>query len=288
MIGYEHFEHQGFAWRRHHAAVVPLAMPHLSPSDWNRSLGKLLIKRGALFARWEESFDQENPTEWWHVIKGTEENFEALSKNTKSKVRRGARVFEAKLACRKEICGEGYSVYRAAFGRYDTFERVYSEKKFQQAVADLPAGTEFWTVREKESGQMVAFSENLVRDNACFYVTIWFCPEALKRYSGYLLIHKMNEHYLNDRRLKYVSDGARNISHQTNIHEFLEQKFGFRRAYARLRVVYAPGVGLAVWLLYPLRKWFSRRSAPMLQKVGVLLEQERIRRACATETDGVR
>ena len=289
MIGYEHFEHQGFSWRRHHGALVPRCMPHVPPPDGGEGIRRLLIQRRAFFARWEEGFDLTESGEWWHVIKSGEEDFETLSKKVKNQVRRGGKEgFEAALVGRDKIQSEGYAVYRAAFDRYETFEELYSEEQFHQAIARLPAETEFWAVWRLDSGEMVAFSENLVRDNACFYSTMWFQPQALKRYAGYLLIHEMNKYYLNERSLQYVSDGARNISHQTNIHEFLEQKFGFRRAYARLRVVYAPGVGLAVWLLYPLRKWFSRRSAPMLQKVGVLLEQERIRRACATETDGVR
>jgi len=134
---------------------------------------------------------------------------------------------------------------------------------------------------------MAAFSENLVRDGACFYDTIWFEPESLKRYAGYALFYEMNKHYLNERDLRYVSDGARNISHQTNIHDFLEKKFGFRRAYARLRVVYFPGVGIAVRALYPFRRWFSRRSGGLLQKISVLLEQERIRRSCAQLEDAL-
>ena len=90
----------------------------------------------------------------------------------------------------------------------------------------------------------------------------------------------MNKHYLNDRRFRYVSDGARSISHQTNVHQFLQEKFGFRRAYALLRVAYAPGIGLAVVLLYPFRHWIDKSTFGFLQKMAVVLEQERIRRAC--------
>lgn len=287
MIGYQFFEIGGFAWRKHHGALVPMSMPHVSISNRGKGIRWLLVQHRAFLARWEEDFDQAGSGDWWHVIKSDQEDLSALSKKTRNQVRRGAKEgFQAGLACRKEIRSEGYSVYRASFERYKTFEDMYSKEAFEQAIALLPGQTEFWSVREEGSGRMVAFSENLVRDNACFYVTMWFRPEALKRYAGYLLIHEMNKHYLNERRLRYVSDGARSISHQTNIHEFLERKFDFRRGYARLRVVYAPGVGLAVWLLFPFRKWFNGPSAPLLQKISVLLEQERIRRACKTAEDG--
>lgn len=280
MIGYSCFSEEGVEWRRHHGALLLLGMPHLPPSLTALEIRRTLIKHRGLFARWDEDFDRSGVAEWWHVIKDTPEDFAGLSKNTRSKVRRGARLFDATPVSRDAILSEGYEVYRSAFERYETFEAIFTRERFRQAITDLPGGTEFWAVRDKETGKMVAFSENLVRDGACFYDTIWFQPEALKAYAGYLLIHEMNKHYLNERGLRYVSDGARSISHRTNVHAFLEQKFGFRRAYARLCVIYFPGLGTLVKLLYPFRKWFERRSMPLLQKVAVVLEQERIRRAC--------
>ena len=280
MIGYKYFRYKKIDWRLHHGALVPLAMPHVKKSLQIADARRLLVKHRALFVRWEDLFDQLSTAEWWHVIKDELEDFDSLSKNTRSKVRRGAKGFVVGATGRNSILVEGYEVYRSAFDRYQTFEDRLSEQAFQQAVADLPGETEFWAVWEQESGHMVAFSENLVRDNACFFNTIWFEPNALRVYAGYLLIHEMNKHYLNERGLRYVSDGARNINHQTAVHEFLEQKFKFRRAYARLRVVYFPGVGILVKLLYPFRTLFSVRSASLLQKIAVVLEQERIRRAC--------
>lgn len=280
MIGYRYFRTARGDWRHHHGALVPLGMPHVEKDLPVADARRMLIKHRALFIRWEDRFDHLNTGEWWHVIKDELEDFDTLSRNTRSKVRRGIKRYEALPASREEILAQGYAVYRSAFDRYETFEEMFSEQAFRQAIAELPEETEFWAVRELESGQMVSFSENLVRDEACFYNTMWFQPDALRGYAGYLLIHEMNKHYLNNRGLRYVSDGARNISHQTNVHEFLEQKFKFRRAYARLRVVYLPGMGLLIRLLYPFRDIFKGRSSSLLQKIAVALEQERIHRAC--------
>lgn len=283
MIGYRYFRDAGVWWRYHHGALIPLQMPHAAPLETAREIRGLLIRRRALFARWEEQFDRSRPTEWWHVIKDEPEELSGLSANTRSKIRRGAKRFEVRPATTDEISVEGHAVYRSAFERYDTFERPLSGRRFRRSIENLPPETEFRAVRERDTGRMVAFSENLVRDDACFYVTIWFEPAALGGYAGYLLIHEMNRHYLNERRLRYVSDGARSLSHQTRIQTFLQQTFGFRRAYARLRVVYFPGVGLAVKWLYPFRDRFERRSGALSRKIAILLEQERIHRACAGE-----
>lgn len=280
MIGFRFFEVDNFFWRRHRGALLPLSMPHISCPKGLWPIVLLFIKHPALFVRWEESFDDLELSEWWHMIKTEPEDLMALSKNTRNQIRRGAREFECRMVNKSVIQAEGYGVYCASFERYQTFEKMYSEAKFEKALERLPAKSEFWAVRERDTGIMVAFSENYVGGQACFYSTIWAYPEALKRYAGYVLIHEMNKHYLNERRFNYVSDGARSISHQTNIHQFLEDKFGFRRAYAHLRVVYAPGVGFAVRLLYLFRALFIGRSSSLMQQVGVLLEQERIRRAC--------
>ena len=281
MIGYQYFRYGEIDWRRHHGALVPLGMPHVNKSLKTWGARRLVVTHRALFVRWEDQFDQQSSGgEWWHVIKDQLEDFDVLSRNTRSKIRRGIKRFEAGLTRREKILSEGYKVYKSAFERYQTFERIYSEDSFQQSIIDLPVETEFWSVRDRVSGQLVAFSENIVRDGACFYDTMWFQPDALRAYAGYLLIHEMNKHYLNERKLHYISDGARNISHKTNVHGFLEQKFKFRRAYARLRMVYFPGVGILVKILYPVRRLFTDRSISLLQKIAVVLEQERIRRTC--------
>lgn len=255
-------------------------MPHVEYASGWGGLFSLLVGEGAFFCRWDEDFDGPSEGEWWHVIKDQPEDIAKLPKKTRWQIRQGWKNVEVVPLGRDAIAAEGYDVYRSAFDRYITFEEILSVDAFNKAIAKLPDETEFWGVRERGTGRLVAFSENLVRDGACFYDTIWFEPSALKAYAGYMLIHEMNKHYLNERGLRYVSDGARSISHQTKVHEFLEQKFGFRRAYARLRVVYFPGFGLVVRLLYPFRRWFNGRSSGIAQKVAVVLEQERIRRAC--------
>lgn len=280
MIGYQYFCYQTFPWRRLQQVLVPLAMPHVELKLTILQARRLLKEQRSLLLRWDEAFDQSVSSEWWHIIKDDAEDIYSLNKKTRNMVRRGAKQFDVRVCDRKYIALSGHNVYKSAFARYETFEKCFSESEFENAINKLPEDTEFWGVFDKESGQLVAFSENIVRDDACFYNTMWFEPEPMRRFSGYILFHEMNKHYLNERSCKYVSDGARSISHQTNIHEFLESKFGFRKAYSRLRVVYAPGIYPIIFCLYPFRRFFSRLSGQLFKKLTVLLEQERIRRAC--------
>lgn len=284
MIGYQSFSVDGFLWRKVHGTLVPLSMPHVESALTTTDARRLLQRHGALLIRWESEFDCGYETAWWHVVKSSPEDFAALSRNTRDKVKRGLKRFSVNPADRSEILEEGYDVYSRAFARYETFEPILSREMFNEAISTLPAETEFWIVRDRRTQEMVAFSENFRHDRACFYLSIWFCPVAIKAYAGYLLIHEMNKHYLNDEKLLYVSDGARNISHRTGIHDFLISKFGFRRAYAKLHIVYSPWLALAVRVLYPVRAMFAKAESGSLRKIAILLAQESIRRDCLERT----
>lgn len=278
MIGYRYFRDNDFLWRKHMGALLPLSMPHRHPGLGQPQALALLTRHLAYLVRWESDFDCGTPSEWWHVIKSEPEALEHLSANTRSKVRRGDRQFVIEAASRDEILTEGHDVYCKAYQRYDTFETMMSKQDFDKAILKLPEETEFWSARNKETGEMQAFSENLVRDGACFYLTIWLTPDALKRYATYALIHHMNHHYLNQRGLAYVSDGARNISHQTGIHDFLIERFRFRKAYARLHVAYFPLLLPIIYLLFPFRGRIGQAQGKAWKKIDVLLKQEAIRR----------
>ena len=89
----------------------------------------------------------------------------------------------------------------------------------------------------------------------------------------------MNQYYLNDRKFRYVNDGARSISHDTNIQSFLIQKFRFRKAYCRLHIVYSKRVKLLISLIYPFRLLIRCFRIGVFLKLNILIKQEEIRRS---------
>jgi hypothetical protein len=279
VIGYDVVELEGRPWRRLHGALVPQDMPHVAHATDARRLRRALGARRIPLARWESDFDGPADGPWWHLIKDRDDPVERLPKKARYGVRRGLREFAVRRCGNEEVRARGHAVYRAAYARYETFEPCYDPARFSAAVAALPPETEFWCVEDRDDGRWSAFAEVLVRDGAACYVSAWFDPAGFRRSSSYALFHVMNRHYLGERGLRYVSDGARSISHDTGIHDFLTRNFGFRRAYARLHVVYAPGLGALVAIAFPLRGLLGRVS----RRAGVLLEQERLRRACARE-----
>jgi len=283
LIGYKVFRSKDCIWRLIHGALVPLTAAHavIGPSRFQAL--KLLFEAKALFVRWEECFDSISGGEWWHVIKDSQENLDAYSRKTRNQIKNGLRKFDVALVSREVIIQEGYDVYRAAYERYETFEPFLSARAFIGAIKGLPRETEFWGVRDKVDSKLVAFSENIINNKTCFYNTIWCTPDALRNYANYALFHAMNFYYLNILHYKYVSDGSRSISHDTHIHDFLQKKFLFRRAYAVLRIRYFPIFSLFILILYKFRNNFVSSDVVLLKKLSILCEQERIRRSSVVQ-----
>lgn len=282
MIGYATFDAFGARWRLMHGSILPYSLPHRGIVLSVGQARRLVAGHGAFLIRWETAFDTHSDGAWWHLIKDTPPDLASLSPKTRNQVKRGLRLSRIERCDRELIIEKGYAVYEAAYERYETFEPMFSPGAFRAAVLRMPEDIEFWGAFDG-AGALVGFGENIVDDGACFYSTMWFTPEALKNYASYAMIHRMNCHYLQERGFRFVSDGARSISHDTGIHQFLERKFGFRRAYCRLNVVYAPLVGPAVAAAYPFRRFLGRLLRS--RRFDVLMRQEELRRASEASND---
>ena len=281
MIGYLSTTVERVRWRENQGGLLPLSPPSsLIGFSEDNSLN-LLNSKQVFFVRWETAFDQAGESPWWHVIKDVPDALDKLPKKTRYMVRKASKTYEARPVQLKEIVDQGFRVYTKAYERYQTHERMFSEDEFFKALKALPAQTEWWGVFDRKTGQLVAFSENYVENETCFYVTMWLEPEAMAMFAGYLLFHEMELHYLQERGFKYISDGARSLSHDTNIHDFLIRKFNFRKAYARLNIVYAPWLGAAVVVAFPFRNLIKKVPFSPFKKASILLKQEKIRRGCA-------
>lgn len=283
MIGYRAQSSKGVMWRDNQGGLFPLSPPRKLFINSEEDAHYIREKNGALFLRWESQFDQADKSSWWHIIKDSPNTLGELSKKTRYMIRKASKIFEVRPVEVDVIIRKGHQVYANAYERYNTHERMFNEEEFCKAVEKLPDQTEWWGVFDRETSRLVAFSENYVESETCFYVTMWLEPEAMGRFAGYLLFHEMELHYLRDLDFKYISDGSRSLSHDSNIHDFLIQKFNFRKAYSRLHVVYAPWLGVAIAVAYPFRHLINKVPFSPFEKASVLLKQEEIRRQCAEE-----
>ena len=266
------------SWRKYNGAIIPKSPPHevvdLSDIDTHLKLHK------AFFARWVSNFDQDKTTEFWYVICDRIMDLQDYSSNTRSKIRRGLKQCQVKKVEKTEIINKGFYSYVSAFKKYNTHLSPKSESEFKFEIENLKGDWDFWAIYK--DSMMIGYSQNKIINNYCDYSTIKFHPKFLKFYPSYALFYTMDQYYLNEKEFKYVNDGARSISHETNIQEFLIEKFCFRKAYCNLHIRYSMKIKLLIQMLYPLRHIFSKFSFGPLIKLNILLNQELIRRSCET------
>jgi hypothetical protein len=279
LIGYKYLTYNKFTWRLHQGATIPLSPPWMLSNFTVIDAKRLLVRNSSHLIRWESNFDCKGITAWWHIIKDKREDINDFSKKTRYNIRRGSKKYLIQLCSRDYIIKYCYPIYKKTFSHYKTVETGLNESQFISEIEDLSPNTEFWQILEKDSNKLVGFAENYIEDQTCFYVSTWIIPEALRLFAGYSLFHEMNKYYLNENQFKYVSDGARSISHQSGIHEYLVNRYHFRKAYAQLNIHYSPGLKYLIILFYPFRRMIPKLRLSIFQKAQILLTQEQIRRS---------
>lgn len=229
---------------------------------------ELLLKKKGLMVRNVYDFDCGFETSFWYVIKDHFGGMEELSTNTRSKVRRCFKTMQVKKISPEQLISEGYTVYSKAAESYRIKLTPPTFEEFKKRVRNSEEN-EFYGVFDIVTNKLVAFSMNFLTVYSCEYRTLKALPEYMKKYAYYGLIYEMNRYYLEERGLKYVSDGARSITNHSNIQPYLIDKFKFRKAYCRLQVKYKLIFGFIVKMLYPFRK-----IIPLLKVQSILRLEE--------------
>ena len=275
------FKYNGFL----RPAYLPHKVPEISQSDARRARQKL----GGLFARWDSGFSAPQESPWWYVIHSGSYSIDQVSGNTRSKVRRGAKRLETRFVTAQEMHEQGRDVCKKAVARYSNEKFLPRPSDFDErlrAAEKYPDVCEFYGVFRGDV--LVGFSENHLQGNAAFWESIWYDPDALKDYSSYLLTHAMLDHYLNECRLSYVSDGCRALYHDTNVQEFLIGKFGFQKQRSSLSVEYAKPIKALVSALLPFDKLIGKVcrhiQSDRIARLRGLILQEQIARECMLES----
>ena len=232
----------------------------------------------AHLAVYTSGFLQDATTEWYAVVCDRFSDLEAMPSKYRSEVRRALRNCQVQRVEPAYLAEHAYGVFAAAVATYT--HRTYalpSEAEFRQgmiAQRDFGDVVHHWGVFHGQ--RLVGFSQNIVYDqDEVNYSSIKLHPDYLKLYSSYALIYCMNQHYLAS-GTAYVNDGWRGIQHETHFQDFLIRKFGFRKAYTRLRVRYTPMLAVGMRLCFP----FRTELRSLHPKLNALLRLEEFQRKC--------
>jgi hypothetical protein len=259
-------------WRKYNGAILPESPPHLLVETEN--LEKEIKKNRVFFARWASDFDCEKETKFWHIICDCKIELSDYSRNTRSKINRGLKHSEVRIIDINTVIHSGYEVYISAFNNYKTYLKLKTKEEFIRQIEDTQSGWEFWGVFFE--GVLIAYSKNKIVDNYCEYASLKFNPKYLRYYSSYALLYSMNNYYMTEKNFSYVDNGARSISHNTNIQDFLIQKFKFRKAYCKLHILYTKNVKIIISVLYPFRFFLKFIKLGPFRQINILLHQQEI------------
>ena len=139
-----------------------------------------------------------------------------------------------------------------------------------------PDQYEFWGVYQENS--LVAYAEIRQMKDVINTSVLKFHPSFLTDYTSYALFYKLIEYYLGKCEKRYITNGARSISHDSNIQYFLIEKFNFRKAYCKLNVCYRPILRHFIQLIYPFKKLTGKLTIWPFESLHALLTQEYIKR----------
>lgn len=255
------------AWRYDEA---PHEECQLEPSEW-----KALLKQGGLLVRNTYDFDQAEESHFWFIIKDKFSGIDELHSRDRNKVRHAFGIFDYRIIPHEILKQKGYNITKETFEDYPISDRKMNKKIFAQFIEER-SGKEFehWGIFEKGTDNLVGYGIVHCWDCCCEMGATGILTEYKRNasYPYYGLYHFWSQHYLEERRFKYISDGARTITEHSQIHDFLIQHFGFRKAYCRLEIHYQWWMKVAVNLLYPFRNIIKS------PRVKAVLNMEAMRR----------
>lgn len=277
---------EGVDWFDYGGFMIPAYLPHCCPEISSEMARKALRISGRLFARWHSNFRQVDESQWWCIVKRAPWKINDIKDRSKRyKIRKGKKNFSVRHLTVEEILNNCYRITRLAATRYKTktqLETPDTFKKSVEACQKVPGVLEYIGCFYNDT--LASFSENYIQDNAVFCNIIRHDPAFLKRNSSYALIDGMLNYYLNKRKCEYLSNGWRNLYHETEFHEHLISVFGYTKEYSILNVEYSKKFDVAVKSAYVFKDivWAlsNRWTNQMLDKAGAILRQEYIRRAC--------
>lgn len=246
-------------WFYYNHAAIPSTPPHVTPSTECIDSGEIWHIEGntPLLARWTTDFDCGYETNWWYVIKEAPFDMAALSAKEQKSIRQALRKTEAKIIKMTEHTEELYECYKEAFARYDSATIPMTIEEFSDYCKTTDEKHECWGTFELETHHLTGYMTVYVLDGVAETLNAKFDCRYLKTQASDALYYYILTHYLNERGLKYVSGGERSISHVTGTQDYKIKRFGYKKAYCKLNLVYNPKIKPFVKIAYAFRGLFK-------------------------------
>lgn len=225
-------------------------------------------------------FDCGYETPWWYCIK--DEPFDITSINAKKRyeINKGKKNFEVKLINPLDYSDEMYAVFISGTSSYTIDIGDKSKDVFVNGLSrGTKTGLMVFGAFYRESGKLCGYT--FIRKNNGYinYMTHKVDSDYEKLAINAAIVEGLLSYFEKDIASGiYLSDGERNVYHETRFQDYLEKYFGFRKAYCKLNIKYKSLLGIAVACLYPFRKAIYK--IPALKKVSAVLKMHEYYKLC--------
>lgn len=230
-----------------------------------------LLKKRGLMVRNTYDFDTKEETSFWFIVKDHLENISELPFSARRNIRRALRFYNIRKINVNEFSEKALPIINSAQKSYKVKSKVTSKKEFDKEIEQYKKddNKEFWIVERRSDNEAVAIAINTIKEDSCEYDTMRCKAEALKdrTYPYYGLIYIMNNHYLGERKLRYVNDGSRTVTEHSSFQDFLIHNFKFRKAYCKLKIHYKCWLSVVIKLLFPFRNIIPIRNIKGILKM---------------------
>lgn len=235
---------------------------------------------GGVFASYITDFDCMEGTQWWFTIKDTEYDLADLPAKKRYEVTKAHKFCYSEKINPVEYIDSLFECYKQSFEGYAEVERPRSVEReaFVNYIHELAKDGkhQFYACHFKEDDTLIGF---LIIERRGKFIGLKQ-QKTIPAYEKYNCNASLIDCMLSEWNAKLknheviVSNGSRNIRHQTNFNAYLEKYFGFRKAYAKLKIVYRFPFGIVVFLLKPFMKLFEKTGNPFLYNIYCVLKMD--------------
>lgn len=259
-IGRKYFEQNNNIFYVYNKMIVPVGP---ITKKYNKLDYKELFNEfpNAVMIRTTSGIEKTEKNDWYAVICDDFKSLEEMNSKIRYQVKKGLKSCTVKKISIEFLAEHGYEVYISAFKSYKhttipntSKGKFYNDIMLGKGFDDL---IEYWGCFSED--KLIAYAINhIYGKEEVEYSVIKINPTYLKKYPIYALIYTMNEYYLKENEFKYVNDGFRSISHDTNIQDFLISKFNFRKQEVSIKIKYRWYLDLIIRYTFAFRNILRR------------------------------
>lgn len=266
-------------WSYYNHALIPTCAPDETPDTSalkNRELWKS-FGGTPILARWTTDWDCGDETDWWYIICTPPFSLSGLSKSSRKNIRKALENCDVRRIDPAAYAEELWQVFNEAAQRYANHEANADKDRFIAQCRNAAPNMEYWAGFDKNTDRMIGYKICAVFDHYVGFSVSKYSSGFLKLRVSDALNYTVIDHYFSRGGIAYISNGERSIIHKTNVQQYYQEHFGFRKAYCHLNIVYNKGFGFIIRLLYPFRRLVKTDSI-LTNKIAGVLKMEEIRR----------